>query len=360
MCINSSNSPEESSPKSRDCFFNGVVTISIIIILLLVGCCAFTFYHTIIYHTSHIDCDHEWMALRDSIYADVIHIDSIFNAHPVESINTKKNGKKYSRTELDSLKTRFFISYKDVELIKNAQKVLIIRQDKLADDLRQESNNLINKVNGWLGFWIGIMALLGVFIPIALQFKLYRESRDTDQKIEKDVEKIIQKFKRDFDKLRFKTIAEITRLDNHKTEIEKSLSAKMDEFNHVKSMAIARSFQSIAECPEINVNNNRDNLLKDNWKEMIDIFGKYVDDYCKKDSNFASPYSLSLILLQIISTLSIIRTLNPRRSRQVKKLKDLAYELVKEFNESGIDKSKKENSLRNFNADLQNFNPFPI
>lgn len=50
-------------------------------------------------------------------------------------------------------------------------------QDNVISDLRQESNNIINKFNGWLGFWTAILAIFGGVIPMVLQYILREKSK---------------------------------------------------------------------------------------------------------------------------------------------------------------------------------------
>ena len=39
-------------------------------------------------------------------------------------------------------------------------------------DIRQETNNIIDKQNGWFSFWLGILAIVGALIPFFFQLKL--------------------------------------------------------------------------------------------------------------------------------------------------------------------------------------------
>ena len=57
------------------------------------------------------------------------------------------------------------------------------------DDLRQETNNVINKQNGWFSFWLGILALVGALLPFVIQLKL---QHDQKQRVDTELNKIIQ------------------------------------------------------------------------------------------------------------------------------------------------------------------------
>lgn len=54
--------------------------------------------------------------------------------------------------------------------------------DQRMSDLRQETNNLIEKQNAWLSFWIGILAIVGALIPALLQM---RNERRIDSEIDR-------------------------------------------------------------------------------------------------------------------------------------------------------------------------------
>ena len=49
-------------------------------------------------------------------------------------------------------------------------------------DLRQETNNVIEKQNAWLAFWIGILAIVGALIPSLLQ---WRNERKIDSELDR-------------------------------------------------------------------------------------------------------------------------------------------------------------------------------
>lgn len=60
------------------------------------------------------------------------------------------------------------------------------RQELVLNDLRQEGNNNINKVNGWLAFWVAILAIFGGVVPIVIQYILRGKSK-------REIEEIIDK-----------------------------------------------------------------------------------------------------------------------------------------------------------------------
>lgn len=51
------------------------------------------------------------------------------------------------------------------------QKAIIEQQKELILDIRQETNNNIDKITLWLSFWIGIIALFGVCAPAIAEYR---------------------------------------------------------------------------------------------------------------------------------------------------------------------------------------------
>lgn len=65
-----------------------------------------------------------------------------------------------------------------VEVIRCNQLQLLRQQSLLVDDFRQEMNNNINKMNTWIAYAVGVISLMGVFIPLAMQFKSTSETKE--------------------------------------------------------------------------------------------------------------------------------------------------------------------------------------
>ena len=58
-----------------------------------------------------------------------------------------------------------------ITVIRMAERIDAVEKassESLAD-LRQESNNIINKVNGWLAFWIAIITIFCGGVPFVIQ-----------------------------------------------------------------------------------------------------------------------------------------------------------------------------------------------
>lgn len=63
------------------------------------------------------------------------------------------------------------------------------QQENTLADIRQESNNIINKFNGWLGFWIAILAIFGGVIPLVIQYVLKQKAEKEYRQMFEEMEK---------------------------------------------------------------------------------------------------------------------------------------------------------------------------
>lgn len=72
-----------------------------------------------------------------------------------------------------------------IDSIKAEHSKIKEKLDNSLSDIRQETNNIINKTNGWLGFWIAMAALLGIGIPLCSQLLISRELRDDIEQLKR-------------------------------------------------------------------------------------------------------------------------------------------------------------------------------
>lgn len=75
-------------------------------------------------------------------------------------------------------------------LIRSIQKSNNYSEDEILNglnDLRQETNNIIDKQNGWFSFWLAILALIGALLPFFIQLKLQQGER---QRVDAQIEEL--------------------------------------------------------------------------------------------------------------------------------------------------------------------------
>lgn len=94
------------------------------------------------------------------------------------NVNLQTSDSVYIATMTEKLDTL-------VDVIKlNNQYSIDQYQNGLAD-LRQETNNVIDKQNLWFSFWLGILALVGALIPVVTQLKLSSEQKHEIEELRK-------------------------------------------------------------------------------------------------------------------------------------------------------------------------------
>lgn len=363
MCWKTKQKPKSESPdnsEKTDKTVNRIFTVVVVAMSLILLSCAFMFYQTCMISLSHKECDHRWMELRDSIYDDIEHVDSIFTTYiSAKDINHKRASKTPNRLDGE----KYIFTRNDIENLKKAQKTLIARQDRMVDDLRQETNNTINKVNGWLSFWMGIMAILGVFVPIALQFKLYRETRESDRNLKKQHEEDRNRIEDCLRQCQADIKGEYVRVEADIQRTHKSIIEEINkEVDLLKFSGSIKSFQNLADCPSLSNNETRGLLMRKNWDEIVRITKRVINSYFhdtgSRDQNLT--YQLSIVLIQTADVLSTIRKLHPHRSRRLQSLMEQSYRIVTEINSTSYDRNAVNTELTSYSESLSILAPFTI
>lgn len=284
--------------------------VVIVILLVMLSACFCVFISTPKCPTlRHKDCDARWIELRDSLY---------FESPLQDSVST--------------------VDKQDFERMLNAQTEIIKRQDALADDLRQETNNLINKFNGWIGFWLGIIAILGVIIPIALQFKLSKESKD-----------------------------EIQNLNDFQAKTEDSISKlidnKVDELENIKYTILVRNFTTLTECTALKVLTDRNEILEQSLTKIKAKFKLLMNDWFKDSKKSRNrneirnvSYDISMVLVQTASVLTILKSIAPKRVRRLDYLISETYLLIDFVNTPGLNCRNLEKRLQNYYHEFSSIN----
>ena len=72
-----------------------------------------------------------------------------------------------------------------VDLINSNNQYARDQYQKGLADLRQETNNVIDKQNMWFSFWMGVLALVGALIPAVTQLKLSNEQKREIEELRK-------------------------------------------------------------------------------------------------------------------------------------------------------------------------------
>lgn len=185
-----------------------------------------------------------------------------------------------------------------------------LRNRDLIDDVRQETNNIINKVNGWLGFWIAVLALVGGIVPIVIQF-VYMHGKN-----------------KDFDKLSAQVTNEFETI---KTEFQDIKNNNENEQSNFKVIINANRLCTYVNTICVNLDNRlmadtsiRKSLQKYLANKMLDVL-KMLDplfyDAGTCQLHLDNEPHLVVLLVQIGALLDQCQLIDDGRRRDIDQLK---------------------------------------
>lgn len=181
-------------------FKNLYKTLIVLLLLLLISCIALDCYYTnkrnneikqtienilntqanasIIFPQSLL------VSTKDSLVK--VHFDSlrvqIIDKLVTKYLNSKETGDTIAFIDIDyatfSLKEKTTINKADLERLRNHIAYLSNTVNKAIENCKRDYDNQLSSLNRWLSIWIGIVAILGVFIPIVIN---YKTSEDIDK-----------------------------------------------------------------------------------------------------------------------------------------------------------------------------------
>lgn len=353
-----------------DSSVNFIFFVVVIVMLLIVASCGLMFFKACRYEAKYSNLYDEWRKKQELIYSEVIPKDSVLSEIIAIDENQRPKGEN-TKADVQITKKevgKYLIPLSEVLKIRESQKLLFVRQDQLTDDIRQETNNIINKTNGWLGFWMGVMAILGVFVPIALQFKLYRENRDNDAKlIQRCYRELdyLRKYEEKFEIAQKTAKAEIREeLSKINTEIDRRfIGMQNDYINKMQSLKITatiRCLYNIMESPGIRTNELRNQFIERNWNEIATNVRYFIKYYSNQTTNDIDRHNMSIILVQVASVLESLMILIPRRNRQLESIVMESYDIIQELNSISLNNEAIICRLSNYQENLLNFHPIII
>lgn len=119
--------------------------------------------------------------VRDSLYIDRIFqlVSYKDTLHPLDSTGVSRLGKEIASV----------LANRNAMLADSKEYIL----EKSIDDARQETNNIINKVNGWISFWIAMLAFVGGLIPALIAVKNAEEGEKKLGQYKEDLQLLFDK-----------------------------------------------------------------------------------------------------------------------------------------------------------------------
>ena len=221
------------------------------------------------------------------------------------------------------------------------------------NDVRQETNNIINKINGWLSFWLAILTLIGGVLPVVLSWRQEQDNNkkfsdlgnditDRGNKIEKRVTEKINDLNVLHNQLR-KVLKE------QKAELVKQQNSRKLHETHISITNIISSFMAAKNNKLIEDSFERDLLRISLLNALATEFEKITDCIFSEEYRSDCKIILKTILIQYYSLYASLRI----TLQKVNKTKDLeitlqkikkAIEIVTEDKEDkdGIEKEIKE------------------
>lgn len=298
------------------------------------------------------DCDGNlWNCQKDSMVNNQNKDVPLFSNLP-DTINSQeitKDNKPVTQKEFAQLKK----AYHEMQAKYN---ILHEQNERVMQDTRQEVNNVINKTNGWLAFWIGVMSLVGVFIPLVLQFKFHSDSQKAQEKSENELKRLKDEHEKEKKEVEIRTKQMEAQFEQCEHNINLKVNKEITKINDIEFTTQVRIFQYIIENPEFRTNKYRYALLPPVWNDILKGFKRLINEFASSESikhRHSSSYKLSMALVLISSVLNMIRSISARPIRSHNILSDRARDLIEELNSPVLDHSELTNALNSYLDSLQ-------
>lgn len=244
------------------------------------------------------------------------------------------------------------------EILWENEKYLYSQQESKLADLRQETNNTIEKNNSWLAFWIATLAFLGVLVPIGLNHR-FEGKRDEDlnrfkESIQRDVDLKKDQINYQITASRDGEIERNNQFKKFKAE-EQELQQNLQLQLSLNSLISIKYNRLIPESPETKITYY--NLVK----QALNIFETYIQ---QKFSPQETPFTEEErwfwihICVQIfeIATAIQLEASGTIRTREINKIEDEIKVLIRTLiRKEYKNKDEIKEELEDINKKLFNF-----
>lgn len=245
----------------------GVVFLYLVLLLI----CIYQCYLTVEYRTE----------LKPYKYAS-----SVLIQDSVSTIHIRKVTDASVSERLDSISLCHAIRMDSLSnALSKMEHDFINHQENTLNDFRQETNNIINKLNGWFSFWIAILAILGGLLPLIIQYVQYKRTEFNLHESMKNYQNSLS----------------ITK-NNVKIQIQKC-NDKLEELNYQGlQMEICSIISCIMTIRNVRMINGTLHSVQYYNRLLYRLYGKFVALYGivrKNDFNEEGLEQLELTLIQI-------------------------------------------------------------
>ena len=178
------------------------------------------------------------------------------------------------------------------------------------NDNELKASNNIDKANSLLTFWVGIMGLLGVFVPIILQLRIYFDDKQLKDTFKNEIDEHLKRAS-----IKYQEHCQF--IDEKQARLDCQLCV-----NELNSFSIVAKYGCTQEYSD------GSNVLILLWKQSTNNLENMIMFYFKEDSSECEKYRTELIsaLIHVWVTLNLFNEhdrIKPRyRSRDIVRIKD--------------------------------------
>ena len=212
---------------------------------------------------------------------------AIFKGNQERIIGRQDKLKKIGEEQVDSM----------FAIFKGNQEWIIKRQETLINDLRQETNNNIDKLSVWTGVMLGLVALFGALVPMW-------QSNINRNELERDINKELKNVKKKFKEYEKETKGNIIAQNKEVKELISRMNRQL----------ILSELQTTVECLALGLDSkqidNSDELRSfkaDLWSKIGNNFVKLVvlinEDF---ERNNMGELSIRDVKIVLVSALELI------------------------------------------------------
>lgn len=217
---------------------------------------------------------------------------------------------KHTKIHLDSL-----LAYQDDILSKMVE--IEYKNEILISDLRQETNNVINKMNGWLGFWIAVLALIGGFFPIFIQSNYFDRQQHEYEEAYKKMSAQYEEFYHNSDATLDEIIQRSSRAINNNMVC-----------SYINSICINLDNQLIADN---DIRNSLQNHLSNRVLELLSESASLLYDRNSQQLRAGNEPYIIVQLIQMSALLEKYQWINDNRRRDIQQIRFKISEYLREL-----------------------------
>jgi hypothetical protein len=253
--------------------------------------------------------------------------------YPLESRKIQQPVYIYKTAVPDSVSTKVkdYLSLADLEMRLTK---IEAEENRFIDELREETNNQINLVSGWITIWLGFIALLGIFLPMVYQFKLRRID---EQKIKDEIIRIRSYWREQLNEIKKER-------DDLKNEVE----IYKEKLHLQKLQNLVANLSSIVDSRIIIEDVGDKTLMSDIYSKSINSFEKIVE---KVFSGTFTDEGRFVIMRSLIAMYDLV---NKRYlldcpngySREAKNIRDTIAKLLKDISKNSIEANELKQSVQ--------------